>query len=160
MIKLNTRDFGEIEINEEKVFEFPNGVFAFEDTRHFALISPLGEDVYPMWLQSADDITPCFVVFDPTIIDGGYSVSLSKSEKALLSINDNTNLRYLVIAKVPENFRETTVNMKSPIVFNCDSGKAAQFILPNDYQFRLPIYKKEEPLSETVSVSAAEAGAV
>jgi flagellar assembly factor FliW len=116
-------------------------VFAFEDSRHFALISPLGDDVYPKWLQSADDITPCFVVFDPAIIDESYEVVLSKSEQTLLDIKEDTNLRYLVIAKVPENFRETTVNMKSPIVINSDNNTAAQFILSNDYTFRLPIYK-------------------
>jgi len=141
LIKLNTRDFGEIEINEESIFEFPSGVFAFEDTRHFALISPLGDSVYPMWLQSADDVTPCFVVFDPTIIDESYEAVLSKSEKTLLDIKEDTNLRYLVIAKVPEDFRETTVNMKSPIVLNADNNTGAQFILANDYTFRLPIYK-------------------
>jgi flagellar assembly factor FliW len=140
-IKLNTRDFGEIEINEENIFHFPSGVFAFEDTRHFALISPLGDGVYPMWLQSADDVTPCFVVFDPSIIDENYEVTLSRSEKALLDVKDETNLRYLVIAKVPENFRETTVNMKSPIVLNTDTNTGAQFILPHDYTFRLSIYK-------------------
>ena len=140
---INTRDFGKIEINEAQVYEFPTGVFAFEDVRRFALINPLGEDVYPMWLQSAEDITPCFVVFDPTIIDAEYSVTLSKSERALLEINDDTNLRYLVIAKVPEDFRQTTVNMKSPIVINCDNNLAAQFILPQDYPFRLPIYSTE-----------------
>ena len=140
---INTRDFGQIEINEEQIFEFPSGVFAFEDVRKFALINPLGEDVYPMWLQSAEDIAPCFVVFDPTIIDATYQVALSRSEKALLDINDDTNLRYLVIAKVPENFRETTVNMKSPIVINCDNNMAAQFILQEDYPFRLPIYSAE-----------------
>ncbi|MCL2019059.1 MAG: flagellar assembly protein FliW [Oscillospiraceae bacterium] len=140
-IKIDTRDFGEVEIAEDSIYEFPSGVFAFEDTRHFALISPLGEDVFPMWLQSADDITPCFVVFDPTIIDEGYTVTLSKSEKALLDIKDDTNLRYLAIAKVPENFKDTTVNMKSPIVINCDLNIAAQFILSQDYPFRLPIYK-------------------
>jgi flagellar assembly factor FliW len=139
---INTRDFGEIEISEENIFEFPNGVFAFEDTRKFALISPLGDDVYPMWLQSAEDLTPCFVVFDPTMIDGEYFAALSKSERALLGIEDNTNLRYLVIAKVPEDYRQTTVNMKSPIVINSDNKLAAQFILPHDYQFRLPIYEE------------------
>jgi len=141
LIKINTRDFGEIEINEDSIFEFPSGVFAFEETKHFALISPLGDDVYPMWLQSADDVTPCFVVFDPTIIDANYEVTLSKSEKALLDIKEDTNLKYLVIAKVPENFRETTVNMKSPIVLNADTNTGAQFILPHDYTFRLQIYK-------------------
>jgi flagellar assembly factor FliW len=140
---INTRDFGEIEIAEESIIEFPAGIFAFEDVHRFAIISPLGEDVFPMWLQSVENPTPCFVVFDPAIIDGNYDVSLTGSEKTLLEIDDDTNLRYLVIAKVPENFRDTTVNMKSPIVINCDKNLAAQFILPQDYPFRFPIYKSE-----------------
>jgi len=142
MTRISTRDFGEIEINEDNIFEFPNGIFAFEESKRFALISPLGDDVYPMWLQCADELTPCFVVFDPTLIDGDYEVTLSKSELALLKIKKDTKLRYLVIAKVPENFKETTVNMKSPIVINCDLKVGTQFILPHDYQFRLPIYNK------------------
>jgi flagellar assembly factor FliW len=98
-----------------------------------------------MWLQSAEDTTPCFVVFDPTIIDGNYEVMLTGSEKKLLEIEDDSDLKYLVIAKVPENFRDTTVNMKSPIVINNDKNLAAQFILPQDYPFRLPIYKDPTP---------------
>jgi flagellar assembly factor FliW len=147
-IKINTRDFGEIEISEDSLIEFPNGVFAFEETRRFALISPLGEGVYPMWLQSAEDVTPCFVVFDPTIIDGEYEVSLTESERNLLEISDDSSLRYLVIAKVPENFRDTTVNMKSPVVINCERNLAAQFILSQDYPFRFPIYKSESEQAE------------
>lgn len=144
MVKINTRDFGEIEVSEESIFDFPNGVFAFEDAKRFALISPLGENVYPMWLQSMTDISPCFIVFDPTIIDGGYTVSLNKSEEALLRINENSKTRCLVIAKVPQDYKQTTVNMKSPIIINTDEKLAAQVILPNDYQFRLPIYLSEK----------------
>lgn len=144
MVKILTRDFGEIEISEDKIFYFPNGVFAFEESKRFALISPLGEDVYPMWLQSLDDTTPCFIVFDPSLIDVTYKVTLSKGEQSLLEINDNSAVRYLSIAKVPMDYRNTTVNMKSPIIINTDLKKAMQVILPADYEFRLPIYEKEE----------------
>jgi len=140
MVKINTRDFGEIEVSEDDIYTFPAGVFAFEDTRHFALISPLGEDVYPKWLQSTDDVAPCFVVFDPTIIDGNYKISLNAYEENLLKLHEDTPLRLLAIATVPENYRQTTVNMKSPIVINTDSRLAAQVILPQDYAFKLPIY--------------------
>lgn len=144
MVKINTRDFGEIEISEENIFDFPNGVFAFEDAKKFALISPLGDNVYPMWLQSLSDISPCFIVFDPMLIDGQYSVTLNKSEEALLKMNESSKTRCLVIAKVPADYKQTTVNMKSPIIINTDEKLAAQVILPNDYQFRLPIYLSEK----------------
>lgn len=140
MLKLNTRDFGEIEVAEDKVITFPAGLFAFEDARRFALISPLGDGVYPMWLQSADDAIPCFIVFDPTQIDPEYQVSLAKTEEKLLEIQPDTDVIALVIAKVPEDFRQSTVNMKSPIIINSDKKIGTQIILPNDYPFRLPIY--------------------
>lgn len=150
MVKINTRDFGEIEINEDRIFHFPNGVFAFEDSKHFALISPLGDDIYPMWLQSTEDTTPCFIVFDPSLIDAAYRVTLSKGEKSLLRLGDSSPTRYLSIAKVPADYRDTTVNMKSPIIINTELKIATQVILPTDYEFRLPIYRKDE-LEEGVS---------
>ncbi len=144
MMTINTRDFGEMEVEQKNVFDFPNGVFAFEDDKRFALLSPLGEDTYPMWLQSLDHSDLCFIVFDPTLIDEGYTVTLNDSEKRLLKVKDGDEIRSLTIAKIPENFRETTVNMKSPIIINPANNTALQVILPHDYPFRYPIYAAEE----------------
>lgn len=144
MIKINTRDFGETEVNESAVFSFPNGVFAFEDDRNFALLSPLGDDTYPMWLQSMDHQELCFIVFDPSLIDDEYQVSLNPGEKRILNLKDGDEIRCLAIAKVPEDFKQTTVNMKSPIVINPETNTALQVILPLDYPFRHPIYESGE----------------
>ncbi len=140
MTEIMTRDFGKIEVDEKNIFTFPSGLFAFEDCRHFALISPLGEDVYPMWLQCTDSVTPCFIVFDPAKIDGNYTITLNSSERKLLKIEDDTQVRCLSIAVVPEDYKKTTVNMKCPIVINTNERLAAQVILPEKYDIRLPIY--------------------
>ena len=144
MIKINTRDFGETEVSESAVLNFPNGVFAFEDDRKFAVLSPLGEDTYPMWLQSMDHQELCFIVFDPSLIDDTYQVTLDSSEKRILNLKEGDNIKCLAIAKVPEDFRQTTVNMKSPIVINPETNTALQVILPLDYPFRHPIYESGE----------------
>lgn len=141
---INTRDFGEIDIREDQRVTFPNGVYAFDDAKHFALIAPLGKDVYPMWLQCTDEIAPCFIVFDPTLIYSGYEISLSTSEKKLLKLEGDGDIKPLCIAKVPEDYKETTVNMKSPIIINKKEGIGMQVILPADYPFRLRIYKPEK----------------
>ncbi len=144
MIKIDSRDFGVTEVAENAVFDFPNGVFAFEDDRKFALLSPLGEDTYPMWLQSMDNKELCFIVFDPSLIDESYNVILNESEKKILKVSEGDTIRCLVIAKVPEDFKKTTVNMKSPIVINPVNNTALQVILPLDYPFRHPIYESGE----------------
>ena len=144
MIKIDSRDFGVTEVAENAVFDFPNGVFAFEDDRKFALLSPLGEDTYPMWLQSMDNKELCFIVFDPSLIDESYNVILNESEKKILKVSEGDTICCLVIAKVPEDFKKTTVNMKSPIVINPVNNTALQVILPLDYPFRHPIYESGE----------------
>ena len=143
MIEINTRDFGKIEVDENSIFTFPSGVFAFEECRQFALISPLGEDIYPMWLQCIDSIAPCFIVFDPQTIDENYQITLNSSERKLLKLTDDSRVRCLSIAVVPEDYKNTTVNMKCPIVINADERLAAQVILPEKYEIRQPIYLKE-----------------
>ena len=87
-----------------------------------------------------ENVTPCFIVFDPAIIDGAYKITLNSSEKKLLKIDDSSNVRCLSIAVVPEDYKKTTVNMKCPIVINSDENLAAQVILPEKYEIRLPIY--------------------
>ena len=144
MLNIETRDFGTIEVDENDVYDFPNGLYAFEDNKRFALLSPLGEDVYPMWLQSLDDPGLCFIVFNPVLIDEGFTVVLADNERSLLGLDSDASAMALVIAKVPADYKHTTVNMKSPIVINKDARKAIQVILPLDYPFRLPVYESRE----------------
>jgi flagellar assembly factor FliW len=145
---INTRDFGEVDVPEEELITFPEGLFAFEDRREFALISPLGEEVYPKWLQSAEDVAPCFIVFDPHAIDPDYVVELEPYEEKLLKLDsksadiNNNNMKVLVIATVPNDFKKTTLNMKAPIVVNENDLLAAQIILQDDYEFRFSLYNE------------------
>lgn len=144
MLNIETRDFGTIEVNEEDIYDFPNGLYAFEENKRFALLSPLGEGVFPMWLQSLDDPSLCFIVFNPVLIDGGFTVVLADNERSQLGLGDNDDAAALVIAKVPADYKHTTVNMKSPIVINKSAHKAIQVILPLDYPFRMPVYDQRE----------------
>lgn len=142
-MEIETRDFGKKEITEEQIISFPDGIYAFEDAKRFALIAPK-ENEYPMWLQCIDNLRPCFIVFDPYIFCEDYNFSLNDGEKSILGIKDSSNIKVLCIANVPEDFRDTTVNMKSPIVINMDNRTAMQVILQHNYPYRQPIYRKAE----------------
>lgn len=71
-MKIITRDFGEQEIEEDKIITFPEGIIGFENVKRYALLSPLGDGVFPMWLQAVDSKEPCFVVYDPMVIYSDY----------------------------------------------------------------------------------------
>ncbi len=142
-MEIETRDFGKVEVSEDSIISFPDGIYAFDEAKHFALIAPK-ENEYPMWLQCTDCLKPCFIVFDPKLFCSDYKITLNDGEKAALKITENTNLQVLCIAHVPEDFRDTTVNMKSPIVINTDDKLGVQVILPHNYPYHQPIYKKTE----------------
>lgn len=140
---LKTRDFGEEEISEEVIIDFPNGVYAFEDCHRFVLLSPCGEDKFPMWLQSVDNQNLCFIVFNPREFVSDYTVALD-SESAEAINADGAELDYLCMAVVPDEYINTTVNLKSPIVINSAAKKGIQVIAAENYPTKFPAFKKEE----------------
>ena len=139
---IKTRDFGEEEISEEVMIDFPNGVYAFEENHRFVLLSPCGENKYPMWLQSADDQNLCFIVFDPREFVPDYSVELDAETKKLLG-GTGTELDFLCMAVVPNEYINTTLNLKSPIVINSAEKKGVQVIAAENYPLKFPAFKKE-----------------
>lgn len=142
MLKITTRDFGETEIDESTIITMPNGIIGFESTKRYTLISPLGEDKFPMWLQSVDSVEPCFVVYDPMQIDNSYCFEISDEEQALLKIDENSPYRVLCVAIVPDDYKKTTINLRCPIIVNTRENLAAQVILAENYEFKCPIYEE------------------
>lgn len=141
---VNTRDFGEINISEDEILDFPDGIYAFEDDHRFVLISPCGDNKYPMWLQSIDNVNVCFILFNPFEFDKDYSITVEESDAARIDAGEDTPVSYFVIAVVPSQYVDTTVNMKSPILINNDNHKGMQVIAPENYPIKFPAFKKEE----------------
>ncbi|MDR0992314.1 MAG: flagellar assembly protein FliW [Ruminococcus sp.] len=136
---LSTRDFGNVEIFEENIINFPEGVFSFENNTEFTILSPLGEDKYPMWLQSTQNGNLCFIVYDPFEIAADFEPDEEQLEREL-DIGEDTNVLFLSIAVIPEDHRKTTVNLKSPIVINLDTKTGKQIVFEADYPVRFPIF--------------------
>ena len=139
---VKTRDFGEQNVSEDKILKFPNGLFAFEEQHRFIMLSPLGENVFPAWLQSVDDENLCFIVFDPEQIAKDYSITADPESLAAVGSESYDDLSYLVLAVVPEEYKNTTVNLKSPIIVNSEKMLAAQTIAAESYPIKFPIFKE------------------
>lgn len=142
-INIDTRDFGKQEIPLSEVITFPKGIIAFEELTEYVLLSPLEDGKYPMWLQSVQKPGLCFIVFDPCELCSGYKPTISPEDMSVIGADGNSDLRFLAIAVVPEDFRQATANLKSPLVINADNQQAMQIIAAEDYPLKFPIYKRE-----------------
>ena len=74
-MKVNTRIFGEIDIDDSKIITFENGIIGFSDLKKFALIfdSEKKNKGGISWLQSLEDGNMALPVLDPLIVKPDYS---------------------------------------------------------------------------------------
>ena len=62
-MKANTKFFGEVEIEDEKIITMAKGMIGFPELQHFALISDKEkEDPLIMWLQSISHSRLCIPI--------------------------------------------------------------------------------------------------
>lgn len=136
-IEVNTREFGIIEAKEDAVYEFPDGIYGFESDKRFVVFSREIEGYSFLYLQSMDNLVPCFLVFEPWDIHPSYSPAVSVEDLGSCQVDNVDDLIFLVIATVPRKIEDLSVNIKSPVVLNPKTRQAKQVILQNpDYTVR------------------------
>ena len=140
-MKLETRDFGEVEIDENEMITFAGPIFGFEKYRKFVFLYQENVSEHFIWLQSMEDPELCFILVNPHTITEHYDPKLTEEAVALLGDGD-----YMcwLMASIREPFETSTVNLKSPIVVNPELHQAAQLILEENLPIRYPLFRKEE----------------
>lgn len=154
-MKANTRIFGEIEIDENKVITFVNGMVGFPDMKKFTLIYDEEKKNKGgiMWFQSLDEPEFAMPVMEPNAILPEYNPTVNDELLSPLGELTPDNLYVLVTVTVPSDITKMTANMKGPIIINTDTLLASQIVVENDMQVRFPIYeilkaRKEEKAGE------------
>jgi flagellar assembly factor FliW len=142
MMVIETRDFEQVEIDDSKIMNFPDGIPGFETDHHFTLLAPLGDGVYPCWLQSVDNPGTCFIVFNPFDVQENYFLDEDQLREEL-DVFEDTPVAVFVLSIIPEKYTDTTVNLRCPIVCNLATLEARQVIMSPDYQIRARVFPEE-----------------
>ncbi|HML37261.1 MAG TPA: flagellar assembly protein FliW [Bacillota bacterium] len=144
MIQIDTRDFGTVEVEEDAVYEFPDGIYGFEEDTRFAVFSRPFEGFSFLYLQSMENSVPCFLVFEPWDLHPDYRPAMSEEDLMACGAGSIDDLIFLVIATVRERAEDLSVNIKSPVVLNPKTRKARQVILQNpDYPVRYLPFQRD-----------------
>lgn len=143
-MKVSTRLFGEIDIEEEKIIHLDKGIVGFPDLKRFTLIfDNEGEDDSKksiMWFQSLDEPQFAMPVLNPNDIVADYNPMVNDELLEPLGNINEDNLFVLVTVKVPKKLEDMTINLKAPIVINSDNRQGGQIIVEDDVEVRFPIY--------------------
>ena len=142
-MKINTKNFGEVEIADEKIITFENGIIGFPDLKRFALLhdEEKGVNVGIRFLQSLDEPAFAMPVMDPLIVKPDYDPEVNDELLAAAGNINAENILVLVTATIPRDLTRMSVNLQGPFVINVDEHKACQVIVENsDYPVKFPIY--------------------
>ena len=129
MRKINTLRFGELEIEEQDVVRFADGIPAFEDEHEFVVL-PYEEGTPYMFLQSL--ITPelAFLMTDPFVFFPEYSFELEDENMDRLDIKSMDDVLVCTLISVPRSgVADMTTNLLAPVVINRHTMQARQIVL-------------------------------
>lgn len=140
---VQTRLFGEVSVNEDKIITLPQGIIGFPDLKLFTLIfdSEKEDRGSIMWFQSLDEPQFALPVMVPDNIIENYRPTVSDELLAPLGELTDDNYYILVTVKVPSDLKEMSVNLKAPIIINTDTLLGGQLIVEDeDLPVRFRIY--------------------
>ena len=129
MRKINTLRFGELEIEEQDVVRFADGIPAFEDEHEFVVL-PYEEGTSYMFLQSMMTPELAFLMTDPFVFFPEYSFELDDENMDRLDIKSMDDVLVCTLISIPRSgVSGMTTNLLAPVVINRHTMQARQIVL-------------------------------
>ncbi len=139
-MKVNTKFFGPVEIDEEELLVFEHGIPGFEDKRRFFLAKYSADSPFHV-LQSLDEPGPAFILISLEQVAPGYLMELTDEVVEVLKIDQPEDVAVYAIVTIPGELAEATVNLAAPLAINTREKLGKQVILTNpSYGLKHPLF--------------------
>ena len=142
-MKIGTKYFGNIEIGEEKIIHFENGVLGFEVYKDYTILyDNEKEKSFFSWLQSTEESSLAFPIVNPFNVVESYNPQINDDMlESIGGISDEDTVVFLM-ATIPEDVKQASVNMKAPLIINASSRKGVQVIAEGqEYEIKHKLLK-------------------
>lgn len=141
---ITTKFLGEVEIDEQDILTFKQGLLGLEDYKKFILI-PISEEHPLVLLQSVEHKEIGFVVAYPFAFKKDYSFDLSEEDIEQLQIENEQNVLTYAVVTMKETLKDSTINLLAPLVINLKGKCGKQIVLQDNksYPLRYPLQALE-----------------
>lgn len=138
---IQTTRFGQINVEDNEILNFEEGVLGFESEKQFFIIDP-DDKTLILWLQSVKTPAIAFPIIEPNIIENSGPNELLKNDLARLNLTKQSEAYIYNILTIPKNVKEITANLKAPIVINSKLRLGSQIVLQdNKLDLKLNVYQ-------------------
>jgi flagellar assembly factor FliW len=131
-VTITTRHYGEIEIDERQIFEFPEGILGFDYVKRFAIFDSHDGKSPFKWMQAVEEPELAFVVIAPVEVFGEYELKIAEQDMEEIGAQKPDDLVVFAIVTIPDDPKNMTVNLQGPIIINPDTGRGRQVISLSD----------------------------
>ena len=125
-----TKTNGVVQVQDDKILTFEEGLFGFEDYKKFALIDSEYEPF--IWLQSIENQNLAFLIIDPFLVCSSYEADIDDSSLAKIGVTKPEDVVIMTIVTVPQDGSAITANFQGPLVINKQNKKCLQVILTDN----------------------------
>jgi flagellar assembly factor FliW len=144
MLQIQSRQLGTVDVKQEDILEFPNGVPGFEQRRRFVLVEKA--EVRPIvFLQCVDDPEICFFTAPAALVDPRYQLAATPEDLRVIGLDDQQqpsikqDVICLAVLAAPENGR-WTANLLAPVLIEPRSRRGVQAVrMDSRYSHQHPI---------------------
>ena len=147
-VNIDSTRFGALEVPDESVLEFPNGLIGLGGTR-YTLIAR--EESAPfLWLHSLDDASLAIPVTNPWFFFSSYEVEVSNSEAERIGVTDPSEADVYVTVRSGESIEDFRANLRAPILVA--HGRGFQVINEADgTSVRAPLFSEVPAVEQVVA---------
>jgi flagellar assembly factor FliW len=136
-VSIDSTRFGRIEIQDEAIIEFPNGLIGLSGKR-YALVAREENGAF-QWLHSLDDPSLAIPVTNPFVFFQSYEVEISSAEADRIGITEPEQADVYVTVRAGEQLEDFRANLRAPILIT--AGRGYQVINEaNDAPVRAPLF--------------------
>lgn len=140
---LNTRHFGEIEIDENNIIQFDEGLLGFEYVKQYIIVENPDPELPFHWLQAVDEPWLAFVITSPFLFKPDYAFDIPDRIAQQLELERSEDVTVYSIAVVPENIQNMTINLSGPVLINMEKKKGRQVVIEsNEYPTKFFIFQQ------------------
>ncbi len=144
-MKIKTKQFGEIDIDENRIINMPAGMPGFKDKKRYAIIQKKQTEPFSFY-QSLDDQELGFILIDPLLIMSDYKIDKKELSRIVPWDIEKDEILYFVTLTIPKGKpSRMTANLLAPLVISITRKEAVQLILyDTSYSYQHPICQNSE----------------
>ncbi|MFN4342761.1 MAG: flagellar assembly protein FliW [Azonexus sp.] len=131
-MKVDTYLFGTVDVDPEKIIEFPRGLVGFEQNKRFMLVHEVDKGQPSSYtLQSLDEPALAFQIVDPASLGFHYELNLSDEETALLKspAPEDVQVMQVLFKQEDGGLSQITPSLRAPLLINTKARVGLQKVM-------------------------------